>query len=219
MGFFSRKDKAPKGNSSILASQSTTSVASGNSRGIGNRTSAGSFTSAGTPLSPMSPIKLPKVDLPRPPDPQLDPVGYLRSLGAVRERSKIIMDKATRNELKHFDVDLAKLPNVVAFVSGLIKVCSSLQYMFYLFPRTHHLPCFTREMAGVVTFSTTPLWEIWSEHKFRINMGHSGTTRHLLTLYPGMDDISIFASAIVIALRSCSIPGQSLLTAPSDVVD
>ncbi|EXV00144.1 DUF1688 domain protein [Metarhizium robertsii] len=121
MGFFSRKDKAPKGNSSILASQSTTSVASGNSRGIGNRTSAGSFTSAGTPLSPMSPIKLPKVDLPRPPDPQLDPVGYLRSLGAVRERSKIIMDKATRNELNHFDVDLAKLPNVVAFVSGLIK--------------------------------------------------------------------------------------------------
>lgn len=52
------------------------------------------------------------------------------------------MDKATRNELNHFDVDLAKLPNVVTFVSGLIKVCSSLQYMFYLFPRTHHLPFF-----------------------------------------------------------------------------
>lgn len=125
MGFFSRKDKAPKGNSSITASQSTASFASGNSRGIGNRISAGSFTSGGTPLSPMSPVKLPKVDLPRPPDPQLDPVGYLRSLGAVRERSKIIVDKAMRNELNHFDVDLQRLPDVVTFVSGLIKVCLS----------------------------------------------------------------------------------------------
>lgn len=70
----------------------------------------------------MSPIKLPKVDLPRPPDPQLDPVGYLRSLGAVRERSKIVLDKAKRNELNHFDVDLTKMSDVVAFVSKLIKV-------------------------------------------------------------------------------------------------
>lgn len=72
-------------------------------------------------MSPMSPVKLPKVDLPRPPDPQLDPVGYLRSLGAVRERCSIILDKATRNELNHFDVDLDKLPDVVNFVAGLIK--------------------------------------------------------------------------------------------------
>lgn len=70
----------------------------------------------------MSPVKLPKVDLPRPPDPQLDPTGYLRSLGAVRERSKIVTDKALRNELNHFDVDLDRFPDVVSFVSGLIKV-------------------------------------------------------------------------------------------------
>jgi hypothetical protein len=69
----------------------------------------------------MSPVKIPKMDLPRPPDPQLDPAGYLRSIGAVRERSKILMDKAVRNELKHFDVDLTKFPNVVKFVSQLIK--------------------------------------------------------------------------------------------------
>jgi hypothetical protein len=31
------------------------------------------------------------------------------------------MDKAVRNELKHFDVDLTKFPNVVKFVSQLIK--------------------------------------------------------------------------------------------------
>lgn len=70
----------------------------------------------------MASPKLPKVDLPRPPDPQLDPAGYLRSLGAVRERSKLILDKAMRNELAHFDTDMEKLPDVVSFVSGLIKV-------------------------------------------------------------------------------------------------
>lgn len=70
----------------------------------------------------MSPVKLPKVDLPRPPDPQLDPAGYLRSLGAVRDRSRVVMDRLLANKLNHFDVDLTKLADVVTFVSGLIKV-------------------------------------------------------------------------------------------------
>ncbi|KZZ97437.1 hypothetical protein AAL_03401 [Moelleriella libera RCEF 2490] len=121
MGIFSRRDKSSKGHSGIAVSQSTGSFSSVTSRGIGNRVSASSFTSGGTSPSLMSPIKLPKVDLPRPPDPQLDPVGYLRSLGAVRERSKIVLDKAKRNELNHFDVDLTKMSDVVAFVSKLIK--------------------------------------------------------------------------------------------------
>jgi hypothetical protein len=67
-------------------------------------------------------MHIPKIDLPRPPDPQLDPAGYLRSLGAVRERSKIVTDKALRNDLKHFDVDLSKFADVVTFVSQIIKV-------------------------------------------------------------------------------------------------
>lgn len=71
----------------------------------------------------MSPVKLPKMDLPRPPDPQLDPAGYLRSLGAVRERTKLVFDKLMANKLQHFDVDMTKFPDVVTFVSGLIKVC------------------------------------------------------------------------------------------------
>ena len=61
--------------------------------------------------------------MPRAPDPQLDPVGYLRSLGAVRERSKIVTDKALRNELLHFDVDMTKFSDVVTFVARIIKVC------------------------------------------------------------------------------------------------
>lgn len=59
--------------------------------------------------------------MPRAPDPQLDPVGYLRSLGAVRERSKIVTDKALRNELLHFDVDMTKFSDVVTFVARIIK--------------------------------------------------------------------------------------------------
>ncbi|PHH65644.1 hypothetical protein CDD81_1730 [Ophiocordyceps australis] len=120
MGLFSRKDKSTKGASSIATSQSTTSFHSGTSRAVGNRTSAGSMTPT-TPLSPMSPVKLPKVDLPRPPDPSLDPASYLRSLGAVRERCQIVMGMTLNNELNHFDVDLNKFPDVVRFVSGLIK--------------------------------------------------------------------------------------------------
>lgn len=47
-------------------------------------------------------------------------------MGAVRERSKIVTDKAIRNELKHFDVDMRKFPDVVTFVSQIIKVRVSL---------------------------------------------------------------------------------------------
>jgi len=91
-----------------------------------NRTSAGTTSTAGpgTPLTPFSPglnPTMPKIDIPRPPDPQLDPVGYLRSLHAVRERSKIVTDKALRNELRHFDVDMNKFDDVVSFVANIIK--------------------------------------------------------------------------------------------------
>ncbi|KAI1103463.1 DUF1688-domain-containing protein [Jackrogersella minutella] len=84
-----------------------------------NRTSASSMPQ--TPLTPMTPHLMPRVNLPKPPDPSLDAAGYLRSLGSVRERSKIVTDKALRNTLNHFDVDMAKFPDVVSFVCGIIK--------------------------------------------------------------------------------------------------
>ncbi|KAK1975821.1 hypothetical protein LZ30DRAFT_604795 [Colletotrichum cereale] len=128
MGLFSRKEKAPKASSKPTIKTSNVSINSGRSSlkspplrsTIMDRTS-GTSSVPGTPLTPFSPVSLPKVDLPRPPDPQLDPAGYLRSLGSVRERSKIVTDKALRNELKHFDVDMHKFPDVVSFVSQIIK--------------------------------------------------------------------------------------------------
>lgn len=89
-----------------------------------NRTSAGTTSTGGpgTPLTPFSPGPMSSVVMPRPPDPQLDPAGYLRSLGAVRERCKIVTAKACKNDLRHFDVDMQKFPDVVSFVANIIKV-------------------------------------------------------------------------------------------------
>jgi len=78
-----------------------------------------------TPLTPFSPAPTRRItaDLPKPPDPALDPAGYLRSLSAVRDRCSIIYEKALANKLNHFDVDFSKFNDVVQFVSKMIKVC------------------------------------------------------------------------------------------------
>ncbi|KAK1779053.1 hypothetical protein QBC45DRAFT_392823 [Copromyces sp. CBS 386.78] len=133
MGLFSRRDKAPKTEAPTLsASQSKSSLTSGSSSikspgfstsRILNRTSAATMSSnPGTPpFSPGLNPGVPRIDIPKPPDPQLDPVGYLRSLGAVRERCKIVTEKALRDELNHFDVDMNKFEDVVTFVANIIK--------------------------------------------------------------------------------------------------
>jgi len=136
MGLFSRKSKAPSLSAGaakpLNTSVSNASLQSGGSslkspaapgpRAV-NRTSAATTGSVpATPLTPFSPVHIPRVDLPKPPDPALDPAGYLRSLGAVRERSRLVTEKALRNELAHFDVDMSKFANVVTFVSQIIKV-------------------------------------------------------------------------------------------------
>lgn len=136
MGIFSRKDKTLKSvgsKPSLTTVHSSVSVDSGSSsikspsgthfsRNM-NRTSAGTNNTSvpTTPLTPFSP-QIPKIDLPKPPDPDLDPAGYLRSLGAVRERCKVVTARALKNDLKHFDVDMDKFPEVVRYVSQIIKV-------------------------------------------------------------------------------------------------
>ncbi|KAI0509021.1 hypothetical protein F5B22DRAFT_376619 [Xylaria bambusicola] len=141
MGLFSRKPKTPRpltkdsasfdsdnshhnSNNYISNSQKNSNVKSIRSNTFSfksnSRTSASSLGGLQSPLPPMTP-HLPKINLPKPPDPSLDAAGYLRSLGAVRERSKIITEKAMHNQLHHFDVDLAKFPDVVQFVCRIIK--------------------------------------------------------------------------------------------------
>ncbi|KAI1432277.1 DUF1688-domain-containing protein [Xylaria sp. CBS 124048] len=132
MGLFSRKPKTPK--PLTKDSASFESDRSGNNSYISNisnrknsrtnftnsRTSASSLGGLQSPLSPMTP-HMPKVNLPKPPDPSLDAAGYLRSLGAVRERCKIVTEKALQNRLNHFNVDMDRFPDVVNFVCRIIK--------------------------------------------------------------------------------------------------
>lgn len=60
--------------------------------------------------------------MPKAPDPALDPAGYLRSIHSVRDRSKIILQKAKANRLNHFDVDMSKFPETAAYVVSIIRV-------------------------------------------------------------------------------------------------
>lgn len=141
MGLFSRKPKTPKPVNASAGAGAGNDSASLNSEGSNvktsslnsriqihnnNRASAGSVPPTPltpmTPMTPMTPHPMPRINLPKPPDPSLDAAGYLRSLGSVRERCKIVTDKALRNALHHFDVDMARFPDVVTFVCGIIKV-------------------------------------------------------------------------------------------------
>ncbi|OTB09887.1 hypothetical protein K445DRAFT_323531 [Daldinia sp. EC12] len=139
MGLFSRKPKAPKPvNSSASNGANDTASLNSESSNIkgssasnsrvqsqsysNHRASAGSVPPTPmTPMTPMTPHPMSRINLPKPPDPVLDAAGYLRSLGSVRERSKIVTDKALRNNLNHFDVDMSKFPDVTTFVCGIIK--------------------------------------------------------------------------------------------------
>ncbi|KAI0599266.1 hypothetical protein F4775DRAFT_583403 [Biscogniauxia sp. FL1348] len=126
MGLFSRKSRASKvapsspnaDTASFDSASSNLKTSSTFNSRIMNRISSASVPP--TPLSPMTP-NMPRINLPKPPDPSLDAAGYLRSLGSVRERSRIVTEKALKNKLNHFDVDLSKFPDVVSFVCGIIK--------------------------------------------------------------------------------------------------
>ncbi|KAK9247378.1 hypothetical protein V1506DRAFT_532502 [Lipomyces tetrasporus] len=50
-----------------------------------------------------------------------DTAAYLRTLPAIRERTRLVMEKAKVNELSNFTVDFAKLDKAVEFVANIIK--------------------------------------------------------------------------------------------------
>lgn len=124
MGLFTRK------NSKIAVDAE--SLNDRNSMNSSNRNSNSSALK--TPMTPMSArtpmgkgfgsLSLPDVTLPRPPDPYVDPAAYLRSIYAVRERTRIVYERARRNQLLHFDVDMGKFGETAAYVVSIIKVCT-----------------------------------------------------------------------------------------------
>lgn len=62
------------------------------------------------------------IPLPKAPDPTVDPVGYLRSIYAVRERSKLVLEKAKKDQLNHFNVDMDRFSDTAGYVVSIIKV-------------------------------------------------------------------------------------------------
>ncbi|KAL8722998.1 MAG: hypothetical protein Q9225_000614 [Loekoesia sp. 1 TL-2023] len=112
MGLFSRKGKNGTNDTESVTSKASRTTSNLQSPPP-NKTMNGSslFTSSST-------VNIP---LPPPPDPTIDPAAYLRSIHAVRERSRIVHEKAKRNQLSHFDVDLTKFEDAAAYVVSIIK--------------------------------------------------------------------------------------------------
>lgn len=112
MGLFKRNSK-----NSVSDKDEQESFVSVNSA----RTSNTSLRSPGYKGSGL-PASIPELPISKPPDPALDPAAYLRSIHAVRERSSIVLEKAKRNQLNHFDVDISKFKATASYVVSIIKV-------------------------------------------------------------------------------------------------
>lgn len=120
MGLFSRKGSKPAvdapGASDSNSIQSNGSLKSPTTPAFSNGAAMVS-----KPVTPMPDIPLPKA-----PDPALDPAGYLRSIHSVRQRTKLVLDRAKKNQLKHFNVDMGKFGETAAYVVSIIKVSDNV---------------------------------------------------------------------------------------------
>lgn len=124
MGLFSKKSSS--------RANSVNSDSTGKSGRKGSQTSLastirspttgqpGRSSSSGNASPPLPAI--PSIELPPAPDPGLDPSGYLRSIYAVRERSKFVIQAALKNQLTNFTVDMDKFKDVAEYVVSIIKV-------------------------------------------------------------------------------------------------
>lgn len=113
MGLFNRKSAKINTNNDTMAAKGTS--LNGNSL----KSPPPGKTSYGEPF--VSPSAL-DVSLPPPPDPNLDPAAYLRSIHAVRARCGLVYQRAKRNQLNHFDVDGSKFGETAAYLVSIIKV-------------------------------------------------------------------------------------------------
>jgi hypothetical protein len=107
MGLFSRKDKK-----SAVDSAKGPGSDAGSVHRPTNKPTNGNTVNA----------SLSHVPLPRAPDPALNPAAYLRSIYAVRERSKYVFELAKRGKSKHFDVDMTKFADTARFVVSIVNV-------------------------------------------------------------------------------------------------
>ncbi|KAK2756467.1 hypothetical protein FQN54_005360 [Arachnomyces sp. PD_36] len=115
MGLFRRKEQKPSISSDKDDRDSFVSASSA-------RTSNASLKSP-LPLKSGNglPSSIPEMPVSQPPDPALDPSAYLRSIHSVRERSKLVFQKAKKNQLNHFDIDFSKFQVTAGYIVSIIK--------------------------------------------------------------------------------------------------
>ncbi|KIW68696.1 hypothetical protein PV04_04620 [Phialophora macrospora] len=115
-GLFKRKDTKlpPDGNKSLFRPAVTVERISNYSHKSPTLISSNSS-------SPSLGGTMPEITIPDPPDPRSKPAAYLRSIHAVRERSRLVMDEAKVNALHHFDVDMTKFKDTADYVVSIIK--------------------------------------------------------------------------------------------------
>lgn len=115
MGLFNRKKDSKAAQPQAPAADAASTISNGSVKPVKPATNG----------TTMAKPQIPDIPLPRAPDPALDPAGYLRSVHAVRERSRLVLDKAKKNQLKHFTVDMTKFNDTAAYVVSIIKVGSA----------------------------------------------------------------------------------------------
>lgn len=115
MGLFKRKDSKQSIHSDKDEQDSYVSVNSA-------RTSNASLKSPGNKGGSGLPTAIPELPIARPPDPVLDPAAYLRSIHAVRTRCSLVHQRAKRNQLNHFTVDMTKFAATASYIVSIIKV-------------------------------------------------------------------------------------------------
>lgn len=123
MGIFSRKNSKPSTKSDALSIETDASRLSRGSIAAKSPLFAKDTNGWNTPTSPATTME-PEVVISKPISPKVDPAGYLRSIHAVRERTRLVFEKAKRNELLHFNVDMDKFAETATYVVSIIKVCA-----------------------------------------------------------------------------------------------
>ncbi|EZF79028.1 hypothetical protein H105_00022 [Trichophyton soudanense CBS 452.61] len=129
MGFFRRKEgRAASNNNNNNNNIHHHFEKDGQESVFSNSSSRASSTSARLPVSSIrssnnSPTShpIPEATMAPPPDPNLDPAAYLRSIHAVRQRCGLVMEKAKENQLNHFDVDMSKFQTTAQYIVSIIK--------------------------------------------------------------------------------------------------
>lgn len=116
MGLFSKKSKVDSAYSGSIHDEKTPN---------GSLKSPTAYAATAN-ATPAANADIPEVPLPRAPDPTLNPAAYLRSIYAVRDRSKLVLSLAKRNQLKHFDVDMSKFGDTARYVCAIINVSTGL---------------------------------------------------------------------------------------------